>query len=308
MKFALLINNGPTRNRLWSLWAPAAAALLLVLLGGCGGEVTDAPPDPPPTKAEPRTLQPTAPPPIPTPTIPPKATAGPSPEAAIELSPTPSSGATDTPPPLTPTAPVSTATPALTAPTATRPAVPEAPAQLVLVFGQGTVVRYLVKEQFVRRNLPNDAIGETGAVGGSIVFGPDGAVQPDLSKITIQLRTLRSDEDDRDEFLEDRSLESIKFPLAEYVVEQTPGLPWPLPQAGEISFQLRGSMTMHGVTSPLAWEVVARFSPDGATGRAKTSFKFDKFDIEKPSLFFLLSVEDNIRLELDFVLSINSGR
>ena len=61
-------------------------------------------------------------------------------------------------------------------------------------------------------------------------------------------------------------------------------------------------MTVHGVTSPATWEVTAQFTPQGASGRARTSFDFAKFGIRKPSLFFLLSVEDLIRLELDFVL------
>ena len=62
-------------------------------------------------------------------------------------------------------------------------------------------------------------------------------------------------------------------------------------------------MTLHGVTSKLTWDVVAEFNSGTLTGQSRTSFTFDKFDIEKPSLFFILSVEDDIRLELDFIAS-----
>ncbi len=62
-------------------------------------------------------------------------------------------------------------------------------------------------------------------------------------------------------------------------------------------------MTVHGVTSPATWDVTAQFTSLEATGQARTSFNFAKFGMEKPSVFFLLTVEDLIRLELNFVLS-----
>ena len=173
---------------------------------------------------------------------------------------------------------------------------------LILQIVEGTSARYLVKEQFLRLDLPNDAIGETSAVSGSIRFRSDGSIDPAGSKFVVELRPLSSDDQERDEFLEEESLESNKFSVAEFVIEDAPGLPWPLPQDGQHDFQLRGEMTVHGVTSPTTWEVTAQFTPQGAIGQARTRFNFAKFDMEKPSAFFLLSVEDLIRLELDFVL------
>ena len=118
---------------------------------------------------------------------------------------------------------------------------------------------------------------------------------------------MRTDEEDRYDYLDTDSLESIKFPILVFVVEHTPGLPWPLPLETEMKFQLQGSMTLHGVTRPVTWEATARLTPDGLMGQARTSFKFEKFDMEKPSRFFILTVEDNIRLEIDFVGTIIYG-
>ena len=181
-----------------------------------------------------------------------------------------------------------------------------APNPVILEIAEGTTARYLVKEQFARRDFPNDAVGETSEVSGSISFRPDGSVDPSGSSFRVQLRRLRSDDNERDQFLSEESLESLKFPVAEFVLAEAPGLPWPLPQDGQVEFQLQGEMTVHGVTSPATWEVAAQFTPQGASGRARTSFDFAKFGIHKPSLFFLLSVEDLIRLELDFVLGYGS--
>ena len=130
---------------------------------------------------------------------------------------------------------------------------------------RGHNARYLVKEQFARRDFPNDAVGETSEVSGSISFRPDGSVDPSGSSFRVQLRRLRSDDNERDQFLSEESLESLKFPVAEFVLAEAPGLPWPLPQDGQVEFQLQGEMTVHGVTSPATWEVAAQFTPQGAS-------------------------------------------
>mgnify|MGYP001096060493 CR=1 FL=1 len=211
----------------------------------------------------------------------------------------------DTPTPLadTPTPLPHTPTPV---PEATSPLPTQKPDSLILEILEGTSARYLVKEQFARLALPNDAIGETSAVSGSIRFRPDGTIDPAGSSFQVQLRRLRSDDDQRDDFLLEESLESLKFSGADFVIKQAPGLPWPLPQEGQTEFKLQGEMSVHGVTNPATWDVTAQFTQEGATGQARTSFNFAKFGIEKPSVFFLLSVEDLIRLELDFVLGYGS--
>ena len=169
-----------------------------------------------------------------------------------------------------------------------------------------TVARYLVREQLARLDFPNDAVGETSDVVGLIIFNSDGEINSDASKITVNLRTLKSDKDRRDRFLRTRSLESDAFPTAEFVVKELPGLEWPLPKEGEASFQIVGDMTVHGFTRPITWEATAQFSEDSFSGVAKTSFTFDEFDIDVPKVRIVLSVEETMRFELDFLASITS--
>ena len=179
------------------------------------------------------------------------------------------------------------------------PAIQRKPGDVVVEFADGSVARYRVGEELARVSVPRDAVGETPDVAGAIVFGADGSVQPG-SKIVVDLRTLRSDEARRDGFLRQNSLESNRFPLAQFAIREVSGLSWPLPESGDAAFQLHGDMTLHGVTAPLTWDVVASFGPDGVTGQATTRFKFGDFDMSKPSLFFIISVEDDMRLEVDF--------
>ena len=206
-----------------------------------------------------------------------------------------------------PTSTHTLATPTPTPGPAGTPTLELAAGGVALVIGEGSTARYLVREQLAGLNLPNDAIGETPDVSGVVVFGPDGTVQPERSQLLVNLQTLRSDESRRDRYLRSNSLESSRFPQAEFAVREAPGLEWPLPTGGEGSFQLVGDMTVHGVTKPLTWVVTARFAEGSAVGLAKTEFTFGEFDMAVPRLFFILSVDDHIRLELDFVASIVTG-
>ncbi len=58
-------------------------------------------------------------------------------------------------------------------------------------------------------------------------------------------------------------------------------------------------MTMHGVTSPVVFDVTAQFSADRVSADASTVITFDQFGMTKPRLFFIVSVADEISLELE---------
>jgi len=76
-------------------------------------------------------------------------------------------------------------------------------------------------------------------------------------------------------------------------------LPRPLPTSGAANFQLTGDMTLHGVTAEQTWDVAATFAGDAVNAKATTRFNFAKYKITVPRIFGLISVEDDIRLELN---------
>ena len=57
---------------------------------------------------------------------------------------------------------------------------------------------------------------------------------------------------------------------------------------------------MHGVTKEVTWTVVSTFGNDAVAGRATTAVDFATFNMTKPTLARLLSVEDKIELEVEF--------
>jgi polyisoprenoid-binding protein YceI len=170
----------------------------------------------------------------------------------------------------------------------------------------GTRVLYRVREQLVGVSFLNDAVGVSQGVKGGLSVRADGSVDPNASRLVLDLTTFTSDQDRRDNFIRRRVFEVEKFPEAVFVARRTEGSPLPNPSAKTpfpiVGFKLIGDMTMHGVTKEVSFDVIATYNPEGALveGKAVTAFPFSAFNLTKPALPFLLSVEDEIKLEVDF--------
>ena len=176
---------------------------------------------------------------------------------------------------------------------------PTKPAKLDIIEAKA---RYKVREQLAGISFPSDAVGTTEAVQGTVVLNPDGSIDAARSKLTVDLRTLKSDQQMRDGYIQGRTIETEKYPTLEFVPRRVVGLPKPLPSGmgAQAGFQLIGDMTLHGVTKEVTWNVVATFGNDQVAGRATTALQFGTFNMTKPSLARLMSVDDKIELEVEF--------
>jgi polyisoprenoid-binding protein YceI len=166
----------------------------------------------------------------------------------------------------------------------------------VAIVTENTEARYRVREQLARINFPSDAIGATKAVTGTIIAQTDGTLSPD-SRVQVDLSTLTSDERQRDNFIKQNTLQTNRYRYAVFVPTKIEGLS--LPPAGDVSFKLTGDLTVRNVTKPVTWTVKGTIKGDEATGTASTSFNFAYFNLERPNVFTVLSIEDNITLEID---------
>ncbi len=171
-----------------------------------------------------------------------------------------------------------------------------------VVAGEGNEARYRVREQLAGIDFPSDAVGVTSGITGGITFDQHGQPVRAESKVTIDLTSLKSDRDRRDNFLRRRTLETEQFPNAELVPTAVKGLAWPLPTSGTVTFEMTADFTVHGVTKPTTWQVTATISGGSVTGTAKTQFTFEHAGLTKPRVASVLSVDDDIKLEYDFRL------
>lgn len=170
-----------------------------------------------------------------------------------------------------------------------------------VVAPDGNEARYRVREQLLHHDLPNDAIGKTTGVTGGITLAPNGSVDTTASKITIDVTSLKSDQDRRDGYVQHRTLETEQYPSVVFVPTSVSSAKLPLGDS-EQSFDVAGNLTVHGVTKPTVWHVKAKRSGNDVTGNGWTQFTFADAQLAQPHVPVLLSVADTIRLEYDFHL------
>lgn len=163
---------------------------------------------------------------------------------------------------------------------------------------EGSEARYRAQEVLARIRIPSEAVGRARPVSGAIAFDAAGKVIPAESKITVDLRMLQSDQGLRDRFVRSDVLQTNRFPNAEFVVQEVRGLPWPPPESGELSFELIGDLTVHGVTRSVTWQAKASVSGREITGTATTRAKITDFGMPIPRVPTVLSLEDELTLEL----------
>ena len=173
------------------------------------------------------------------------------------------------------------------------------PFRLVLA-PTGNTATWRVRERLASFDFPNDAVGTTHDVGGAIVVGADWQPVPKDSKITVNLTTLKSDRAMRDRYIQHRTLQTDQYPTAVLVPTQFLRMRTPLPDTGTFTFEIQGNLTIHGITKQTTWLVTAVAKDGGYSGDALTRVKFEDFYQQQPQVPILLSIEDEINLDLQF--------
>jgi polyisoprenoid-binding protein YceI len=206
------------------------------------------------------------------------------------------------------TAPPATAAPAANSPTATAGTDSSAAPTATTAASAGgasltfelvpanSEASYSVREQLAGRDLPNDAVGKTQAVAGSITVNADGTIDATNSKFTVEAGTLKTDQSMRDGYVSGRVLETSKYPQIVFVPTGVSGLPAALPTSGDVTFQVTGNLTIKDATKPVTWDVTGTIANGEATGTATTSFTFEDFNLSQPKVPVVLSVVDKITL------------
>jgi polyisoprenoid-binding protein YceI len=169
------------------------------------------------------------------------------------------------------------------------------------VVGEASEANYRIREQLAGLRFPNDAVGVTRAIEGSIRLGDDGALL-DGSRVLVGLANLVSDQPRRDGFVRQNTLHTARFPQAVFVPQRITGLPSPLPTSGEVEIVIEGMLTIRDHTFPTSWQGVATFDGDLARLEAATRFTFEEAALTKPRVASVLSVDDEIALEVRLVL------
>ncbi len=154
-----------------------------------------------------------------------------------------------------------------------------------------------VNEKLASLPTNSDAVHTTNAFRGQLVLGQDGKPTAG-STFEVDLRTMKSDQARRDNYIQMNTLETAKFPLATFTITGVDGWNGPLKDGQQATFKLLGTLTIHGVTKPMTFDTTATMQGDTINGTAVTSFKFADFDMKPPTIANFVSASDTIKLEL----------
>ena len=159
------------------------------------------------------------------------------------------------------------------------------------------MARYKIGEQFARLPTPITAIGETSGIDGKVYLNKEGYVSDsETSVIIVDVQSLTSDENKRDNWV--RRNGGIGSEIAIDVLEIS-GHSRPLPQTGDMKVSIKGDMTISEITNPVVWEGLLEIENKAISGTISTEITWDQFQLSKPRLPFIISVDDEIILELD---------
>jgi polyisoprenoid-binding protein YceI len=165
--------------------------------------------------------------------------------------------------------------------TAASTSLPAGVRRFVVASGESSA-KYVVEETL--RGLPATAVGTTTDVTGEIYLSKDGLYKDLPSKFKVDLRTLKTDESQRDNYIRQNVLRTGQFPFAEFVVESVSGFPAGYAEGTEISLTLNGTMTVKGQSKPVTFTVKARQAGNTLTATADTQFNMTDFGIEPPEV------------------------
>lgn len=161
----------------------------------------------------------------------------------------------------------------------------------------GSEAKYVVREKLSRLPVSSDAVGTTNQVTGTLFLDAKGLVAGQKSSFSVDLTTLKTDESLRDNFVRQNVLQTSQFPTAQFVAESLSGFPASYVDGAEAAMTMTGTMTIHGTSKPVTWDVKARRAGGTLTGIADTDFKMSDFGINAPNVP-IAKAEDGVHLQI----------
>lgn len=140
----------------------------------------------------------------------------------------------------------------------------------------------------------NTAVGRTSELTGSLVL--DGTLITSV-EVTASVDALRSGDDNRDGQLKRQALETSQFPTSTFKLTNPIDLEAEPADGQTISATATGELTLHGVTKTVEIPIEARLSGDVVTVTGSIDILFADYDIDQPSSFVVLSIEDHGTME-----------
>lgn len=159
-------------------------------------------------------------------------------------------------------------------------------------------VGYRVREQLASLPSPNEAVGRSTAVTGTMQVAGD-----TVESVTIEadLTQLTSDEPRRDNAIRERGLESARYPTATLELAEPIKLASAPAEGEQVQGEGTGRLTVHGVTREVDLSVQGRWNGSTIQVVGQLPVKMSDFQIEPPRFGPVVSIEDSLSVDFSLV-------
>lgn len=173
-------------------------------------------------------------------------------------------------------------------------------AQLFRISSSESVARFAVDETIP----PQTAVGTTNQIAGDFIIDFANPANSQLGVIRINLRTLRTDDPDRDNSIRCCVLLTAQdaYEFTEFVPISVTGLPTQVSLGQTVDLQVTGNLSLRGVTRPVTFTVrMTLGSAEEIRGEATAFVNRSDFGILDDEMLAYHGVAEQVRLEFDFV-------
>lgn len=167
---------------------------------------------------------------------------------------------------------------------------------------QNSSASYEAHFQAAGVTVPGTVTGVTGDVSGEFLLSSDTQLTIVSMKIQVDLRTLDSGQPERDDHVRNDTLEVNTYPFATFVVMNLQIVPGTYVEGQMVTFKLKGNLTLHGVTRPVAFDAQSQLTGNTVSGTATTLIHLPDYKMRTPTTTAVvpIAVSKDITLTLQF--------
>ena len=151
---------------------------------------------------------------------------------------------------------------------------------------------------------PKTVVGITNQIAGEMLVDWDEPANSQLGLIRVNVRTLSTDNEFRNRALRGQILESDQdeYEFADFIPIELLQLPSSIAIGDTIDFQIRGNLTLHGVTHEVIFNATLIIVNDShIEGNAQTTVRYQDFDMTIPEAPGVANISDQVEIEIRFV-------
>ncbi len=164
-------------------------------------------------------------------------------------------------------------------------------------------VRFILNEEL--RGQPTTVIGVSNQVAGQIAADANDLSSTQVGVILINARTFFTDNEFRNNAIQNRILNTNQFEFIEFTPTAVTGLPDRAEIGETVTFEIVGDLTIRDITNEVTFAVSAMVTEVGQLqGSATTQVLRSDYNLQIPSVPNVANVTDEVRLEIDFLANV----